>query len=278
MTFLKLWQPYVLCEWDHLKSADPNLLDRIFEQRKVWQEAGYISKRKYPAFIIFTLSGARHPTAQFDWLEARVFSDIHPDGSPIEIYILTSYAGSVEIERRVNADFPHLAARLENMLISIPPSIQDDKGEFLKECTPKICSVLNAENRSLASSLDIGSIPKLLLSKLDMRIVNHDGGADVLRMFCNAGAICQMNLTLCRNKSLHQVLKDHPMVSTSVKDEALSQFNSRVKYFFPPEKEDQSGSTYYPVPSHLRPVAVLSDDFDDVAIVTFDTRGGKVFL
>jgi hypothetical protein len=251
MTLLKLWQPYVLCEWDHLKSADPNLLDRIFEQRKVWQEAGYISKRKYPAFIIFTLSGARH---------------------------LTSYAGSVEIERRVNADFPHLAARLENMLISIPPSIQDDKGEFLKECTPKICSVLNAENRSLALSLDIGSIPKLLLSKLDMRIVNHDGGADVLRMFCNAGAICQMNLTLCRNKSLHQVLKDHPMVSTSVKDESLSQFNSRVKYFFPPEKEDQSGSTYYPVPSHLRPVAVLSDDFDDVAIVTFDTRGGKVFL
>ena len=31
-----IWQPYVLCEWDQLKSADPNLEEKFLAQRAVW--------------------------------------------------------------------------------------------------------------------------------------------------------------------------------------------------------------------------------------------------
>lgn len=31
-----IWQPYALCEWDQLKSADPNLEEKFLAQRAVW--------------------------------------------------------------------------------------------------------------------------------------------------------------------------------------------------------------------------------------------------
>ena len=31
-----IWQPYVLCQWDQLKSADPNLEEKFITQRAAW--------------------------------------------------------------------------------------------------------------------------------------------------------------------------------------------------------------------------------------------------
>ena len=81
-----IWQPYVLCEWPHLKLSEPALMQKLDRQRCIWQTAGYLSDRRYPAQIVFTLSGERHPSAEFDWLEASIFTQSHPDGTPLEVH------------------------------------------------------------------------------------------------------------------------------------------------------------------------------------------------
>lgn len=124
-----------------------------------------------------------------------------------------------------------------------------------------------------------------------MRIVNHDGGADVLRKFSAAGALCQLNLTLCRLKSLATVLEENATICSAVKSETLAQFSERVKYFFPPtyvnsdahvsENERVTAPAvapcYYPLPRGLKQVAVLSDEAGEVAVVTFDSREGNKY-
>jgi hypothetical protein len=52
-----LWQAYNPCSWPNIVSADDKLLEKIYEQRVLWQSLGHISKRKYPAQIFITWSG-----------------------------------------------------------------------------------------------------------------------------------------------------------------------------------------------------------------------------
>jgi hypothetical protein len=64
------------------------------------------------------------------------------------------------------------------------------------------------------NSIDIENIPNMLYSKLGMKIVNHDGGRQILNDFLKAGALSQMNLTLCRHKSLHDVIQSNKKLNT----------------------------------------------------------------
>jgi hypothetical protein len=164
-----VWQPYTLCKWDQLQSADPNLYDKFVAQRKKWQEMGYLSTRQYPAQIVFTWSGEARAGSP-DFLEARIFKEKTPDGKQMEVYILTSAKGAMKIKERIHK-YPLLQARLSTMLIVVPGS---------------------SSSFDVEADIDISLLPKMLYDKLDMRIVNHDGGHKVLQEFCKAGAINQM--------------------------------------------------------------------------------------
>jgi len=272
-----LWQPYYPCSWGHLASSDPELLCRLEEQRCEWQKLGYLSDRKYPAQIIFTVSGRKYPSAH-DFLEASIFTERHPDGSEIEVYILTSQAGAIEIEQRIMESFPHLACRIEKMLISIPPPHQDSSGTFLDECPPSDCSVLNSSPKDLSTDINIALIPSILYKRFNMHIVNHDGGAEVLWRFFEAGACAQMNLTLCRQQSLLEVLRENPNVSESERQEALSNFTERVQYFYQAARRDDNNVSSHgttnsepcstSIPSYMKPLSVIVDGADSVAVVT----------
>ena len=236
--------------------------------------AGFLSDRKYPAQIVFSFSGARFTDSKNDFLEASIFNECHPDGSPIEVYILTSQAGAVEVERRINESFPHLIHRIESMIISLPPVHQDNDGCFFDECTASTCSSLYSDKKPLRSDINISLIPALLYNKLNMRIVNHDGGAEVLRSFCAAGALSQMNLTLCRNHSLREVLEKNQNISLSDKDDVKAKWAERVQYFFP-RKEGGGPTSICPIPSLLEPVSIVTDSEESIAVVVFDSRLGN---
>lgn len=259
------WQPYALGKWNQLASADPNIAEKIMEQRAAWQKMGYISSRKYSALIVFTWSGVVYE-GQRDFLEANVFHSTHPDGSEIEIYILTSEAGAERIRSRAHKY--GLENRIDKILVVVPPKANTDA------TTSSTTSTTTSDG--LSTDIDISLIPKILYERFDMRVVNHDGGVQVLRAFARAGAMCQMNLTLCRKRSELEVVQSCLKIPEAKRAEVLSNFDSRLFYFFQRPSED--GTTQLKgVPRSLAPVCVLSDEADDVAVVSFDTRGQCVF-
>ncbi len=187
---------------------------------------------------------------------------MHPSGEPIEVYIVTSTNGGQRIRERVLSSYPSLIGRLDTMLIELSPPDQPNEIE-LKE------------------------LPSLLYAKYDMKIVNHDGGKVVLEKFCNARIVPQINLTLCRKKSLYDVISDHSLLSQESKTRAIHLFQSHVQYFFTEssksEVKDESevptkkaktdkDECHVGIPSTFHPVYVVTDDPEDVAVVTFDTR------
>ena len=84
-----LWQPYGPAAWSQLATLDNKIGDKIADTRAAWQKLGVLSPRRYPAQIVVTQSGKLREGAR-DIFEARIFSAKHPDGAPVESYILTS--------------------------------------------------------------------------------------------------------------------------------------------------------------------------------------------
>lgn len=233
------------------------------------QRQGIISNREYPAQIVFSLSGDCQ--GERDFLDARIFSATHPNGELFECYILTSDEGAGKIQERVLTSFPHLTDRIDNILIRIPP-----------------CPDGN-------SDIDISLIPKLLFEQLGVRIANHDGGRDILRKFCEAGAVAQVNLTLCRKKSLQEIipkyLKSYVIGTDIDTRESSSPLGaalecSRVELFFTSahaqlkcETETEGAVTPIgTIPASWREVYCVADGDEDVAVVTFDTRDAGDFV
>ena len=160
--------------------ACPDAVQLITEQRLELQRQGIISGRTYPAQIVISYSGECQGVS--DFLTARIFSAVHPNGQPFECYIITSVIGRDRILERVHSTFPDLKKSIDSMVIALPT---DPSG---------------------SAAFDIGLLPKLLFEKLDLRIVNHDGGQRVLRDFCRAGVVAQVNLTLCRRQPLIDII------------------------------------------------------------------------
>jgi hypothetical protein len=242
-------------------------LQLIEEQRKEMQQQGIISDRVYPAQIVFSFSGERQ--GERDFLDARIFRELHPNGEPFECYILTSGPGARKIRERVLTSFPHLADRIDSILIKLPP-----------------CPSGN-------SDVDISLIPKLLFEQLGVRIANHDGGRGILRKFCAAGAIAQVNLTLCRQKSLQDILPKYLKSSAvgtyiDIGDGSIPQSAalecSRVELFFTSAHAQikcDTESTDTPIgaiPQSWREVYCVADGDEDTAVVTFDTRDAGDFV
>jgi len=237
-----LWQPYGPAAWGHLKAQDPALAGKIAKQRIEWQKEGYLSYRKYPAQIVITGSG-EHRAGTRDILEASIFYEKHPDGTPIEAYILTSETGASRIRERASK-YP-LALGIDKLLLPLSPQGQPDK-------------------------LDIAGVPKFLYDSLGMRIVNHDGGQTILSEFSKAGALPQLNLTLGRTRSVTEVFRSYPLqhapvpMSEPERQKLLSEFDTRVQYFF----SNPEGK----LPKELVAAQIITDVAQDVAVVTFDAR------
>ena len=277
-----LWQPYEVCKWPHLLSIDADLNAKLGKQRTVWQELGYLSKRKYPAQIVFTWSGERKEYAN-DFLAGRVFHDILPDGERVESYIMTSQLGAHNIRARA-AEFG-LQDRIEDMLIIIPP--------------PANIASIGDDMSSPSGELDLSVVPKLLFEQYDMNIANHDGGQGVLLAFARAGVLSQLNLTLCKQKSVVDVLHDcdiydeETIAASHFKDPLL--FEPKVQYFFrnvTPTKATSlapydldryakdiitnvvptTGDFVHSLPRNLQIASVIEDAVGEVEIVTLKTN------
>lgn len=238
-----LWQPYGPANWPHVKAADPQLYEKIMKQRQEWQRLGYLSNRRYPAQIVITQSGKESSP---DILDARIFHSAHPDGSPIEAYILTSKTGAERIKSRA-AKFG-LEGRIDEMLIVLSPKDAPEK-------------------------LELSRVPQTLYDAYGMMMVNHDGGQTILSEFSKAGVLPQINLTLARNQSVRDVLQEYDLRHAPVgmteeqRDELLKTFEGRVQYFF----TTSDGK----IPRQLEPIQIITDGKDQVAVVAFDARNRK---
>lgn len=230
-----LWQPYGPPAWPQLAGADLDLLGKILRLRAQWQCLGVLSSRRYPAQIIVSQSGRRKEGLP-DILDAAIFSQRHPDGSAIEVYLLSSQAGAERLRERARARGATL--RIDHDILALSPP-----GE------PEL--------------LDVAAVPKMLRARLDVRIADHDGGATVLSKFAEAGALAQLNLTLMRGRSVREVLAATDRLEAARREFLLESFDERAQLFF-------SGD--HRVPRTLRPVYVIGNDGEAV-VVTFDARG-----
>lgn len=265
------WQPYNPLNWPSVRSIDCNMEEKVAATRLMWQERGYLSKRKYPAQIIFTWTGL-HYDGSPDFLQGSLFTKKHPDGTEIEVYIMTSELGASRIRERCG--LYNLQDRIEKMLIVVPPATASETGE-------------------LSSSIDLNLVPKILYEQYDMKIVNHDGGHKVLAEFCRAGVLCQMNLTMCRKFTVREVLQAMPHISQEKKDVTFIDFQDKLYHFFsyPGEPNEESAGSEQDddakelrnkriirgVPPTMPIVSVIDDPADEVSIFVFDTHQGVDF-
>ncbi|MBI5504129.1 MAG: hypothetical protein HY899_04985 [Deltaproteobacteria bacterium] len=234
-----LWQPYGPPAWPQLAGADPDLLGKILRQRAKWQRLGLLSQRRYPAQIVVSQSG-RRKDGMPDLLDAAIFSHKHPDGSPIEVYLLSSQAGAQRLRDRARARGTTL--RIDHEILALSP-----RGE------PEV--------------LDVAAVPEMLRAHLDIRIADHDGGAIVMSKFAEAGALAQLNLTLMRGRSVREVLASTDRLEAARREALLESFDDRAQLFF-------SGD--HRLPRTLRPAYVIGNDGEGV-VVTLDLRGARGF-
>ncbi|HYC54263.1 MAG TPA: hypothetical protein VEL28_04920 [Candidatus Binatia bacterium] len=227
-----LWQPYGPVKWPQVASADPAILDKILRLRRHWQDNGWLSPRPYPAQIVVSQSG-EHKSGTPDIFDARIFHDRHPDGSAIEVLVLTSESGAERMRDRANAR-------------GLAGSVR----------------FLAASPSGRPAELDIAAAAGLLRSRHDIRIANHDGGATVLSKFSEAGVLPQINLTLMKGRSVYEVLSTTDRLPAPQRDEIASAFDQRRQLFW-------SGN--HKLPARLHPAYVITDGGDGV-VVTFDAR------
>ncbi len=227
-----LWQSYEICNWPHMKRDYPGLEQKIEKQRELWQSLGILSMRRYPAQIVLTWSGS-HFSESRDFLEGRIFHECHPNGDPMEVYIITSKSGAARIRSRAS-EF-NLHNRIESMLIVLSPS----------------------EN---ADEIDVEKIPKILFEKYGIFVINHDGGKEVLRKFVKAGVIHQFDITICRDRSLFEVIQQqsHSFIPAEI-------VRRDVDMFF---TEDSQGISS--IPLNFKTAAAEVSENMNVAVVTFD--------
>lgn len=235
------WLPYVLAEWPQLKKLDDQLAQKIQEQRVLWQQMGYLSSRKYPAQVLVTESGEHYDGCK-DFLESRIFSMVHPEGDPVEVYIITSMIGAEKI--RLRSSTYGLGDRIEGMLIVLSP--------------------IDAPQQ-----IDYSAIPEVLYSRYGMKLVNHDGGQAVLRKFCQEGLISQFNLTLMRQKSLHGTIENSTLLLPDVSNKALESFDSNTRLFF----THPSGS----IPRELEIMSLIEDDNEELIVATLSATSCQDF-
>lgn len=234
-----MWMPQYCAGWPHLKAADPEMMDRFLEQRKLMQTLGYASKRDYPAQIAVTRSGNK---TEPDLLSASIFHEKLPDGSPIEAYVITSKTGASKIRGRAS-DY-NLEKRIDDILIVLSPEGYPD-------------------------DIDLQRLPGILFKKYNIILANHDGGKRVLEAFCKAGIIDQFNFTFARRPSLYDVVNNNSEIDDKTRKMVLRNFQTRVINFF----DTNTGS----MPKTFPVAEIIVDEPDEAAVVVLDARNIRSF-
>lgn len=235
-----LYQAYHVCGWNVLRAVD-GLEQMIAAQRVSWQQLGYVSKRRYPALIVVSRSSKGGETTDQgtlmpDLLNARWFSARHPDGSAMEVYILTSQVGKQRLLDRIHS--------------------RSDKDTQWKDATSNALLAFSPDNDP--TQIDLTRLCEMLYRELDIRIAQHDGGGMLMSDFIVAGALSQLNLSLMRKQSLQQLIKQsYPRKHFGLS--CLFRNNPHVIL-----NGAQGG-----LPLLLKPVYVLDDVERDVLIATF---------
>ena len=255
------WQAWMPCSWPHLSEAfgSKQLEHALRETRREWQRAGLLSERSHPAQVVISASGNALREKQ-DFLDARVFSETHADsGAPYECYILTSLAGAGRIRSRALAK-GWTAEKIEATLL--------------------VCAHPESSER-----IDVARVPTLLYDELGMRIVNHDGGARVLRDLARAGALTQINMSL----GLKVALADTERVSTALHRQAEAAELAEVEELKGekvPSLDSTSAENFeffwgrncdsHALPPRLRErvAALIIDKPQELAVCVLDLRGG----
>ena len=232
-----LWQPYTPLSWSALAPYRGMLEPAISDLRRRWQDLGLLSRRSYPAQVAVTGSGvAEDPNA--DILDARIFHERHPDGPAIEAWILTSEAGAVRLRERARRRRRRDIDRI----------------------------VLVGSSPESPETIDVARVPELLRTRLDARLVEHDGGATSLSAFLEAGAIAQLNLTLMRRRSVREVLAAGGRIGDEQRKAVLQSWSDRPR-LFPP-----GGGA---LPQSWRPFYAVAEEGEGAegVAVSFDVRG-----
>lgn len=183
---------------------------------------------------------------QYRIILPRVFRDYHPCGQPFEIYILTSKKGAERIRERAG-NYDYIGDRIDSILI--PHSPEDDDND-----------------------IDIESAAELFYHKFDMKIINHDGGKEILRTFCRRKALTQINLTLCRGYSQRSILCNSPSINDATRSAIVDDFDNQVQSFFSRNGEQRG------IPQTFEKVAVyVGVKHDDAVIISFDVSKANGF-
>lgn len=232
-----LWQPYAPLSWPALKAHRDILEPAIAALRRDWQELGVLSPRRHAAQIAVTASG-RAEAGGRNLLDASIFLDRHPDGSPIEALVLTSEAGA----ERLREDARAKGRRIDDLLLVASPP-----GD--------------------PAAIDLASVPALLRTRLDMRLVEHDGGATSLAAFLEAGAVAQLNLTLMRSRSVRDVLERSSRIEDASRARLLADW-PRAARLFP-----RGGGA---LPERWPPFYAMAENAEgaEAVVVSLDVRAG----
>jgi hypothetical protein len=252
-----LAQSYDVCQWSNVHNADENLFEKINETRRLWQEMGYLSSRKYPATIIMTWSGD-HQADKNDFLKARIFQEKHPCGDDMEVYIVTSKMGGENIRNRASKF--NLQDRIDDMIIELSP---DDNPH----------------------EIELKALPSLLFQRFNMKIINNDGGREILRRFFKSKVLAQINLTLCRQKSQIEILEEMKSCGSASEiliDSILQSIDVANQNFFSLDKSssednsdtcrDSSSIKNGKLPRTLSPIQIIEDSYQELAVVAFNSE------
>lgn len=229
-----LWQDYTPLAWPQLADRAAVVAAGIRSTRRSWQRLGVLSSRDRPAQIVVTASGRQAADGR-QVGDAAIFTARHPDGSPIEAYVLTSETGA---ERLLATDGRRWRNQEDRLLVVSPPGEPD--------------------------RIDLSAVPTMLRARLDIRIANHDGGRTVLEAFVRAGAVPQLHLTVMRNRSLADQIGQDARLPLDLRVTLQRDLAQRCELLF-------SGGE---IPGEYRPLQVLSDG-EDAVVVAFDTRGSQ---
>ncbi|MFM7119661.1 MAG: hypothetical protein ACKOZX_05325 [Gammaproteobacteria bacterium] len=227
-----IWQDYTPLSWPQLSSRAATVGAGIQATRAIWQRMGVLSARDRPAQIVVTESGRQATDGRHLW-DAAIFAARHPDGSPIETYVLTSETGA----RRLLTDGRARGRHLEDRLLVISSPGAPDR-------------------------IDVAALPTMLRARLDIRLANHDGGRTALAAFVRAKAVAQLNLTIMRQRSLLEQIRQDPRLTPAQRATLLRDLSERCEFLFP----GVGG-----IPAHYRPLQLLSYE-DDLVVATLATH------
>ncbi len=230
-----LWQPYAPLSWPALRPHREALEPAIAEVRREWQRLGVLSARRYPVQVAVSASGLC-AEGQPDLLDARMFHDRHPDGSPMEARLLTSEAGAERLRSRARSR----GGRVDDLLLVASPPGRPEE-------------------------IDVRRVPELLRERLDARLVEHDGGARSLEAFVRAGAVAQLHLTLMRGRSVRDVLRTSDRLESGRRERILADWSGRPRFF------PLAGG---PLPAGWRPFFAVLEDApgSEALVVCLDVR------